>query len=316
MAQLMRDTQTPYSSIGAPTPSRVVEAMGIDLHQRIFDVPEELSTLFLGEASKVLEQFPAEAALARAMASMSGMKAIPKTRSLLSMRPGFVTLRLCDPSARQLFPGVGAFLAWLRRRTGAPTVDAIGRVNLARADAGEVVLFDVPEEMAGAVLALDLAEEGLQVTLLPGPLGRHREPRGGARAWRARRARGPRQEGRQAKGVLRGPLGSPRWRLPRWRLPRRRVPRGWRPRVGPGRGWPGRRARVGADVPRRGRELVGWRLGEVEQPRGRPPERRVGGLGGGQWRRGGGRRAPAPAEPPACPVPGRGRRRRVGCTRG
>lgn len=164
VARLMKDTGTPYSTVGAPTPAHLVESVGVDLTQRIQDAPEELVDLFRDQARAALEGGNAEEVLARALVSMSGMKEKPKTRSLQAMKPGYVTLRLHDAESTLHIGSVGAFLGYLRRSSPIPEVsDDTARVTLTRAaDGGQVVLFDVPEGVAPALLE---AEWGPGVTV-------------------------------------------------------------------------------------------------------------------------------------------------------
>ena len=59
-SRLMKDTQTPYANIGAPTPERVVESVAMDLEKRLQDASPELRSLFQVEARRILAAQEAE----------------------------------------------------------------------------------------------------------------------------------------------------------------------------------------------------------------------------------------------------------------
>ncbi|GEM44910.1 DEAD/DEAH box helicase [Deinococcus cellulosilyticus] len=175
--QLENATGARFEKIEPPTQAEVYASNMRNVANMVKNVPDEISSMFLGQAEELIAQLGVEA-LAKALARIAGVTEAPRSVSLLSGEEDFVTVTLRAP--RMTVPRAVALIA----RGLNIESRALGKVRLFEGGA----VADIPTDRVEDLLALSPLEEKVQVVkteelpeLLETPQRDDRGPRQGDR---------------------------------------------------------------------------------------------------------------------------------------
>lgn len=188
--------------VGTPEPADVMTAASRTVLTRLDKVENGVIDFFVPAAEKLLSHGQPSRVLAAALAAMSGFKAVPQPRSLLTGQSGSATLRVMAAAGRvDGYNSLAKTLQKVGEKAGvAVNVDDVGRVRLVsdKERGLEGAAFDVPAASAAKIMSplfMDAAEKlgifldkpsNLPIDIAEMTLGR----RGGGRAPSSDRYRG------------------------------------------------------------------------------------------------------------------------------
>ena len=209
--QLENATGAQFKKIEPPTQAEVNVSNMHNVANMIKNVPDEISSMFVGQAQVLLAEFGVDI-LAKALARIAGVTEAPRSVSLLSGEEDFVTVTL--RATRMSVPRAVALIA----RGLNIEARALGRVRLFEGGA----VADIPTSRVEELLALSPLDEQVQVVrtqelpeLFEAPQRDDRGPRqGGDRGgYRGNNDRGGSREGVYAgrDGGNRRPQGRKRY---------------------------------------------------------------------------------------------------------
>ncbi|KAJ6829772.1 DEAD-box ATP-dependent RNA helicase 3, chloroplastic-like [Iris pallida] len=150
---LERDVGCHFEFVSPPRIQDVLESSAAQVVATLQGVHPESIQFFLPTAQKLVEE-QGTAALAAALAHLSGFSKPPSSRSLISHEQGWVTLQLTRELTRGFFSArsVMGFLSDVY-----PTAaDEIGKIHLIADERVQGAVFDLPEEIAKNLLTTQL----------------------------------------------------------------------------------------------------------------------------------------------------------------
>ncbi|KAJ1292887.1 hypothetical protein BS78_01G024700 [Paspalum vaginatum] len=152
---LERDVGCKFEFISPPSMEEVLESSAEHVIATLRGVDPESTQYFLGAAERLTEELGPHA-LASALAHLSGFSQPPSSRSLISHEQGWVTLQLTRE------PGYGRGFFSPRSVTGflsdvcSSAADEVGKIYLTADENVQGAVFDLPEEIAKDLLAMEL----------------------------------------------------------------------------------------------------------------------------------------------------------------
>ncbi|WVZ61114.1 hypothetical protein U9M48_011036 [Paspalum notatum var. saurae] len=152
---LERDVGCKFEFISPPSMEEVLESSAEHVISTLRGVDPESTQYFLGAAERLTEELGPHA-LASALAHLSGFSQPPSSRSLISHEQGWVTLQLTRE------PGYGRGFFSPRSVTGflsdvcSSAADEVGKIYLTADENVQGAVFDLPEEIAKDLLAMEL----------------------------------------------------------------------------------------------------------------------------------------------------------------
>eukprot|EP00897_Mesotaenium_endlicherianum_P005095 jgi/Mesen1/4613/ME000234S03864 len=154
LRNIERDVGCKFEPASPPAAEAVLEASAQQAVACIARVAPELHSIFMPTAEKLLrEQGPA--ALAGAIAYMSGFTQPPASRSLLTFEEGWTTMRMVRAPGSfkgQLESARSVMIALSEHHK--PAAATVGKIQLISDRNIEGAVFDVPEKMAKEILAI------------------------------------------------------------------------------------------------------------------------------------------------------------------
>lgn len=192
---LERDVGCSFEFVSAPAVEEILESSAEQVAATLKGVHPESIAFFTQSAERLIEE-QGTAALARALAHLSGFSQPPSSRSLINHEQGWVTLQLTRDStySRGFLSArsVTGFLSDVYSRAA----DEVGKIHIIADEKIQGAVFDLPEEIAKVLLTKEAPPGNTleKITKLPplqddGPTGDHygrfssrdRSSRGGSR---------------------------------------------------------------------------------------------------------------------------------------
>lgn len=152
---LERDVGCKFEFISPPSMEEVLESSAEHVIATLRGVHPESTQFFLGAAERLTEELGSHA-LASALAHLSGFSQPPSSRSLISHEQGWVTLQLTrDPGFGRGFFSPRSVTGFLSDVCSA-AADEVGKIYLTADENVQGAVFDLPEEIAKDLLAMEL----------------------------------------------------------------------------------------------------------------------------------------------------------------
>ncbi|KAI3951782.1 hypothetical protein MKW98_013840 [Papaver atlanticum] len=152
---LERDVGCHFQFISPPTIEDVLEASSEQLLATLNGVHPQSIEFFTPTAQKLIDE-KGTAALAAALAHLSGFSQPPSSRSLLSHEKGWVTLQFTrDPSVARGFLSARTVMGFLSDVYPA-AADEIGKISIIADERIQGAVFDLPEEIAKKLLSKEI----------------------------------------------------------------------------------------------------------------------------------------------------------------
>lgn len=141
----MRGTKTAHRLISLPNAEEVREAAVLQAVERLATVPADVAALFRENAEEALRDKDPVEVLSVALAALARVSHLPRSRSLITLEEGSVTLKLMGTIGE--VSNAGSLLSRLNRVIGREAADSVRRIEplFSKADQKEGCLFDVPE---------------------------------------------------------------------------------------------------------------------------------------------------------------------------
>ncbi|KAK7278092.1 hypothetical protein RJT34_23117 [Clitoria ternatea] len=165
---LERDVGCKFGFISPPAMEEVLESSAEQVVASLNTVHPESVQFFTATAQKLFEE-QGPAALAAALAQLSGFSRPPSTRSLINHEQGWITLQLIrhsDTSRRFLSArSITGFLSDVY----SPAADEVGKIYIMEDERVQGAVFDLPEDIAKELLNKDLPPGNIisRITKLP-----------------------------------------------------------------------------------------------------------------------------------------------------
>ncbi|KAI3987540.1 hypothetical protein MKX01_003226 [Papaver californicum] len=152
---LERDVGCHFQFITPPTIEDVLEASSEQLLATLNGVHPQSIEFFTPTAQKLIDE-KGTAALAAALAHLSGFSQPPSSRSLISHEKGWVTLQFTrDPSVARGFLSARTVMGFLSDVYPA-AADEIGKISIIADERIQGAVFDLPEEIAKKLLTKEI----------------------------------------------------------------------------------------------------------------------------------------------------------------
>lgn len=167
LKRILRETKTEGMEMGsAPGPAEVMTAAAKQVMRRLDGVDDEVREYFRPVAQLLLSSRDPQEAMEAALAALSGITSVPQPRSLLTFEEGLQTMQMMSQAGRITKPGhISAIVGKLFEEEG--YANAVGKIRMIAEGANEGAAFDVPHQVAQALMErqAELHQRGVHLSI-------------------------------------------------------------------------------------------------------------------------------------------------------